>query len=142
MNKLTTLLIILMCGMSACIGEKHDSVERVIARRHSGYAYDPSKTVSSDQLKTIIKAGQMAPSSYNDQPARFIICDRTTNPEAYKKALGGLVEFNQKWAQAAPVLVVVVASTNSRENSFNKWAQYDTGAAAFSMALQADALGL
>lgn len=142
MKKISFALVLLACGMSSCIGEKVESVAQVLARRKSGYAFDSNKMVSHDQLEKIMEAGQSAPSSYNDQPWAFIVCDKATNPEAYEKALKSLVEFNQKWAQAAPVLIIVTAVTNSRENKFNKWAQYDTGAAAGFMALQAAALGL
>lgn len=121
---------------------RDDSVADVFAKRYSGYAFDATKIVTQDQLKLIMQAAQSVPSSYNDQPWNFIICDKTTNPDAYDEALSGLVEFNQKWAVNAPVLVICIASINSRNQDFNHWAQYDTGAAAFGMMIQATALGL
>jgi nitroreductase len=142
MKKEIILLGVMAGAMSACMGEKNDSVETALAERHSGYSYDAQKVITSEQLQKIIQAGRNAPSSYNDQPWAFVICDRVTNPLAYEKVLKSLVEFNQKWAQAAPVLVVIAAQTNSRENKFNRHAQYDTGAAAGYMALQAASLGL
>ena len=147
---ITTLMIIAACSITAvAINEKMhertefaDPVAAVLGQRHSGYAFDPSKPVTQEQIKTIIKAGQSAPSSYNDQPWCFVVCDRTTDPEAYEKVLSTLVEFNQGWAKNAPVLVLVIASENSHQAEYNRWAQYDTGAAAFSMMLQATSLGL
>ncbi len=119
-----------------------DLVADLLQKRHSGYEYDSARSVTSDQIQAIIRAGQLAPSSYNDQPWCFIVCDRTTNPAAYNKALATLVASNQEWAKDAPLLIVSVASTNSRKGAFNRWAQYDAGAAAFSMMLQATSLGL
>jgi nitroreductase len=116
---------------------------QLLHKRYSGYKFDPTRPLSHDQLKEIVEAGQLAPSSYNQQPWVFIVCDRTTNPEAYNKALSCLVEFNQNWAKNAPVLVIGIAATKSSHNAeVNAWAQYDTGAAAFAMMLQATSMGM
>jgi len=143
------VLIMALVGlglMSACSIQKTNEhitqVLDILQKRKSGYAYDGTRSVSQGHLQSLMRAAQLTPSSYNDQPWYFIIGDRTTNPEGYNKIFGTLVEFNQKWAKDAPVLVVVIASTNSHKGEFNQWAQYDTGAAAMSMTLQAGALGL
>lgn len=127
---------------SAKIDEAH-YLTNVLQKRYSGRLYDNKKMVSMDDLKAIMQAGTLAPSSYNEQPWRFIVCDKQTNPEAYAKALSTLVEFNQGWAQHAPVLIVVIADSRSNhgENG-NAHAQYDTGAAAVCMMLKATSLGL
>jgi nitroreductase len=118
-------------------------ITEILSKRYSGYAYDSKRLVSADQLRAILEAGRLAPSSYNEQPWRFIICNRATNPAAYDKALSTLVEFNQNWAKNAPVLIISLADTqSSRTGMLNRWAQYDTGAAAFSMMLEATSLGL
>jgi nitroreductase len=137
-----TLACLLVCSTTICATEKIDPVTNAIKHRHSGYHYDATRAVSTEQLASVLEAGQQAPSSYNDQPWKFIVADKNSNKAAYAKALAGLVEFNQKWAQAAPVLIIIVADLNSREGKFNKYAQYDTGAAAGYMALQAASLGL
>ncbi len=112
-------------------------------KRHSGYAYDSTRSVTLDQLRQLAAAARLSPSSYNEQPWRFIICDRDKTPQAYQKAFNCLVKPNQEWAKNVPVLVVVVADMMSSENhSANRWAQYDTGAAAMSLLYQATALGL
>jgi nitroreductase len=57
--------------------------------------------------------------------------------------LACLVDFNQSWAKAAPVLAISVARTKFRENgSPNRHAQHDVGAASTTLALEAVALGL
>lgn len=140
------MAIVGLSVMSACKTQKTDeeraSVLELLERRTSGYAYDASRSVSQEQIARLMRAAQLTPSSYNDQPWFFIIGDRATNPEAYAKIFNSLVEPNKKWAQDAPVLVAVIASTNSRDGQFNRWAQYDTGAAAMSMTLEAAELGL
>jgi nitroreductase len=114
----------------------------ILAQRHSGHAYDASRCVSCAQIASIVQAARLTPSSFNDQPWYCIVCDRTTNKPAYDKALSTLMQFNQGWAQSASALIIVVASINSRKNGYNRWAQFDTGAAALSMSLQATSLGL
>jgi nitroreductase len=120
-----------------------DCMSQLLSRRYSGYSYDNSRLITHEQLQAIVEAGRLAPSSYNEQPWNFIICDRNTNPKAYEKALSALVEFNQGWAKKAPVLIIsVAASKSSHKDELNRWSQYDTGAAAFGMMLQAASLGL
>jgi nitroreductase len=114
----------------------------LLEKRFSGYAYDANKSVTDEQLKIIMQAGQLAPSSYNEQPWRFIICKKDTHADAYNKVLQALVPANQKWAQNAPVLIVIIADTKSAHMPVNVLAAYDTGAAAFAMALAATELGL
>lgn len=145
--KKITLFAVFVLGfvtsfITLCKVYKTDSFSDTLNKRTSGYCFDKNKKVSEEQLKSLVKAAQLTPSSYNDQPWYFIICDKNTNSAAYDKAFNSLVEFNQKWAKDAPVLIVVLSSTNSREKEFNRWAQYDTGAAAFSIMLQATQLGL
>lgn len=151
MNKsLATLLVLTLCGSLNAMpteGKKchrnSDPLSRIMWKRHSGRSYDASRPVAEDQLRKIVKSARLSPSSFNDQPWAFIICDKTTNPDAYDKAFSTLVEFNQGWAKDASVLIVSVASVNSaKDNSFNRWAEYDTGAATYGMMLQATSLGL
>lgn len=138
--------ILLACFVgviTAASAPTNDTLTPLLNKRYSGYEYDASRPVSKEIVKSILEAGRLAPSSYNEQPWVFIICDRAKDPEAYQKALNGLVEFNQGWAKKAPILVLCIASTKSAHNNkVNRWAQYDTGAAAFSMMLEATSLGL
>lgn len=125
------------------LDQKMDPVLEALVSRSSGYDFDSSKPVSHDQLQAILEAGRMAPSSYNEQPWYFIVCDRSTNLEAYEKVLSTLVEFNQNWAKHAPVLIISIADTKSKHSGkINRWSQYDTGAAAFSIMIEATALGM
>lgn len=141
MNKKIFLsLVLVACALKG--QTMNDAMHMVMANRHSGYQFDAMRTVSKEMLEMIMQAGRMAPSSYNDQPWLFLVCDRATHPESYEKVMSSLVEFNQGWAKNAPVLMVAVAHTNSHNNEHNRWAQYDTGAASMCMMLQATSLGL
>ncbi len=115
----------------------------LLLKRHSGYSYDSKRNVPWNYLNRLAMAARRAPSSYNEQPWRYIFCDRVRTPEAYQKLLKSLVPSNQKWAQNAPVLVAVTTKTDfTRNGSPNSVAQYDAGAASMAMVLEATALGL
>jgi nitroreductase len=97
--------------------------------------------VSPADLKTVFEAARWAASSYNEQPWRYIVGRR--NSDTFKKIIGTLIEFNQAWAKSAAVLILGVARTNfSHNNTPNRVALYDLGAASSYLTLQASALGL
>jgi len=119
------------------------AIHDIIAQRWSPRAYDASKPVSETQLISLLEAARWAPSCFGDQPWRFVVCDKSTNPQAWQKAYECLVPGNQVWAQHAPVFILVCASHLFTHNQKpNRWAPYDTGAAAENLCLQAAALGL
>jgi nitroreductase len=118
-------------------------IHDVLANRWSPRAYDASKPVSQTQIISLLEAARWAPSCFGDQPWRFVVCDKTTNPEAWQAAFDCLVPGNQTWAQHAPVLLLICANTLFGHNQKpNRWAPYDTGAATENLCLQATALGL
>jgi nitroreductase len=99
------------------------------------------RDVNPDLLKKAFEAARWAASSFNEQPWRFLVGVRGTGTHA--KILGSLGEFNQKWAQSAPVLILGVTKTKfSQSGKDNRVALYDLGAAASYLTLQAAALGL
>lgn len=58
-------------------------------------------------------------------------------------AFSCLSEGNQRWAKDAPVLILVIAdSILSHTGKTNRWGQYDSGAAAMNICIQATDLGL
>lgn len=151
MNKITLLLATVIASLATVIGcatkkvvdGKQDLIAQLLQNRFSGRSYDVTRAVSQAQLDMLVHAAQSTPSCYNMQPWNFIICNRATHAHGYKKIFDSLVEFNQGWAKDAPVLIVVVASKISPYNKQrNAHAEYDTGAAAFAMAMQATSLGL
>lgn len=118
-------------------------INEVIASRWSGRAYDASKAVSNEQLVSLCEAARWAPSCFGDEPWRFIVWNKNTDEKSWQKAFECLVPGNQEWVINAPVLLLVCADTLFRHNQKpNRWAQYDTGAAAENLCLQAQDLGL
>jgi nitroreductase len=116
-------------------------IDPLLAGRWSPRAFSRA-ALDAAHLDAVLEAARWAPSSSNLQPWRFIVCDRNTHANAYDRAFAGLVPFNQGWVEGAPVLVLVCAQTVNAKGEPNASAAYDTGAAAFSLTLQAHALGL
>ncbi|WP_152404477.1 nitroreductase family protein [Paenibacillus cellulositrophicus] len=113
-------------------------VSPLFLNRWSTRAFSTRK-VSDQDLYTILEAAHWAPSSYNDQPWRFIVAK---TEEQLSKFHSFLNEFNLTWASSAPVLIVV-ASDKLRENGDPNGAHaFDAGAAWASLAIQATILGL
>ncbi|MBJ9987710.1 nitroreductase family protein [Paenibacillus sp. S28] len=113
-------------------------VSPLFLNRWSTRAFSTRK-VSDQDLYTILEAAHWAPSSYNDQPWRFIVAK---TGEQLSKFHSFLNEFNLTWASSAPVLIVV-ASDKLRENGDPNGAHaFDAGAAWASLAIQATILGL
>jgi nitroreductase len=90
-------------------------------------------------LRRLFEAARWAPSSFNEQPWRFVV---VTDPARRDAVAEALVEGNS-WARRAPVLVVVVVARKfSKNKRINKQAPYDTGGAVSQLVTQATALGL
>ena len=116
-------------------------IHELIRERWSPRAF-LEKPVEPAKLLSLLEAARWAPSSYNEQPWSFILA-RKEEPDAFAKLLGCLVEANQGWAKAAPVLMISVATkTFSHNGKPNRCAVHDVGLASENMTLQAVALGL
>lgn len=111
-----------------------------VRERWSPRAYS-DREVSGTDLELLMDAARWAASSYNEQPWRFVIL-RKGGP-GYDKLFQTLVEFNQLWAGAAPVLMLTVTKkTFSHNGEVNRHAQHDAGQALAHILLQAAALGM
>jgi nitroreductase len=118
-------------------------VSDLLARRWSPRAFDGSQRLERNQVLALLEAARWAPSCFNDQPWRYVVCDRFEKPEAWQKILGCLTEKNQLWAKQVPLLLVATAMPAFGHNDKpNRWSQYDTGAASENICLQAAAMGL
>jgi nitroreductase len=118
-------------------------VHELIQARWSPRAFDPDKQVSHDALLALLEAARWAPSCFNDQPWRFVVCNKSADETDWQNAFATLAEKNKRWAKNAPVLILAVAMGHFNHNGQpNRWAMYDTGAASLSLCLQATALGL
>jgi nitroreductase len=117
-----------------------EGVLPLIHQRWSPRAF-ADKPVTSAQLITIFEAARWAPSSGNGQPWRFLVGQ--LGDSTHSKILSALVDFNQLWAANAPVLILGTSlSINPKNRNPNAYALFDLGAATFSIALQAEHMGL
>lgn len=113
------------------------NIHPLIAQRWSPRAFS-DKPVAKENILKLFDAARWASSSFNEQPWRFLIGIK--GDESYGKLLETLAEFNQQWAQNAPVLIIAcgkkIFSKNGKEN---RHYAYDTGQAMANLALQATA---
>jgi len=117
-----------------------DGVLSVFHTRWSPRSFT-DREVSPADLAKVFEAARWAASSFNEQPWRFLV--GTRGSEAYKKIFDSLMPFNQMWAKSAPVLILGTAKTKfSHNDSPNRVAMYDLGAAASYLTLEASALGI
>jgi nitroreductase len=127
--------------MTANTAPTEVAIHELLASRWSPRAIS-GKVVSRALLHQVLEAARWAPSSYNMQPWRFMMFDRSHDEAAFKRAFATLVPFNQGWNANVPVLICVTAKTLTAKGDVNRTAPYDSGAAAMSLVLQAHALGL
>jgi nitroreductase len=126
--------------MTEKIAPTEVAIHELLASRWSPRAITGS--VTREQLHQILEAARWAPSSYNMQPWRFMVFDRSRDEAAFQRAFATLVPFNQGWNANVPVLICVTAKTLTAKGDVNRTAPYDAGAAAMSLVLQTHALGL
>ena len=97
--------------------------------------------ISNDELMKLFEAARWAPSSYNNQPWRFVYALRET-PQ-WQPLFDLLVDFNKQWCKNASALVVIASKDIFEYNNKpSRTAQFDTGAAWMSLALQGFMKGL
>src|SRR5689334_19809323 len=113
-------------------------VHELIAARWSPYAF-ADRAVASDDLLALFEAARWAPSSYNEQPWSYLVATRD-EPEEFARLLSCLVEGNQAWARAAPVLALGCTSLQfTRNGQPNAAAVHDLGLASAMLVLEATA---
>ncbi len=118
-------------------------INQLLASRWSGRAYDPDKYLSGEDRIILAEAARWSPSCFGDEPWRFIFCDKSCNEKAWHKAFDCLSEGNQSWANNAPLLIIISSDTIFAHNDKpNRWGNYDTGAAAMSICIQATEMGM
>jgi nitroreductase len=112
-----------------------------VSERWSPYAF-AEKSVSPGDLQSLFEAARWAPSSYNEQPWRYIVATKENSAE-FERLLSCLVEGNQAWAKAAPVLAIGCTSLNfSKNGKPNAAAEHDLGLASATLTFEATTRGL
>lgn len=115
------------------------NIHPIIKKRWSPRAFSEKK-VDKAMLQRIFEAARWAPSSFNEQPWRFIV--GVKGDDTWLKLYECMVEFNQKWAGKAPVLILSVGNTRSSKGDENQVYQYDVGQSMAYITFQAEAEGL
>jgi nitroreductase len=131
--------------------EKENAIQTQI--RQSTYEINPlilnrwsprsmtGEELDEDIMMSLFEAARWAPSSYNNQPWRFIYAKRNTR--YWNKLFNLLAEPNKAWTKNAALLVVVVSRKNFEHNEkYSITHQYDAGAAWENLALEASSRGL
>jgi nitroreductase len=116
-------------------------IHELLARRWSPYAF-ADRPVSDEDLRSVFEAARWAASSYNEQPWTYLVATKR-DPAEFERLLSCLVEGNQAWAKAAPVLGIgctsLLFALNGKPNAA---AIHDLGLASASLTLEATARGL
>ena len=123
-------------------GHRHPdhAVETLIVHRWSPRAMS-GEQLSETELMRLFEAARWAPSSFNEQPWRFVYAER--EGEYWQRFFDLLSENNRRWAGAAAILVVVLSRTSfERNGNPSRTHSYDTGAAWQNLALQGCRMGL
>jgi nitroreductase len=116
-------------------------VFEAIKNRRSIRAFT-NEPVSDVEVKKLVDAARCAPSAGNVQPWEFVMVRDQEVKRGLCKAAG-----NQKFIEAAPVVIVVCANTSRSERGYgsrgvNLYCLQDTAAATQNMLLVAHSLGL
>jgi nitroreductase len=116
-------------------------VHELLAQRWSPYAFQDRPVPEAD-LRSLFEAARWAASSYNEQPWTYMVATKET-PDQFRQLLSCLVEANQVWAKAAPVLALGIVSLRfARNGQVNRAAVHDLGLAAGNLLVEATVRGL
>lgn len=114
-------------------------IDRLILHRWSSRAFS-GEPVSDEQLMQLFEAARWAPSSYNNQPWRFIYAKRGT--PAWDTFFNLMVDFNKSWTHNAAALILVLSAEKTEKGQPITTHTFDTGAAWQNLGLQATSMGL
>lgn len=111
----------------------------IIANRWSPIIFDPTP-LKPEQIASLFEAARWAPSSFNEQPWRYVYAGK--NDEG-RENLESLLAEGNAWAKNAGLLILSFAKkTFARNDKPNRHYLHDTGAASFAITLQATSMGL
>lgn len=117
-------------------------VDPLFLERWSPRAFD-GQTMPRQDLLTILDAAHWAPSASNSQPWRFVYALRDS--EEWPHFVELLMDGNQRWAKNASALIFIISKMYSVSKDGEKKPSgshsFDTGAAWFSLAMQAHLMG-
>lgn len=128
--------------MTTTFSNRHSThpILPLLLTRVSSRAFSEER-LTEEELMELFEAARWAPSSYNNQPWRFIYARR--GQKEWDTFFNVLVDFNKSWCKNADTLILVVSRNNFEHN--NKpapTARFDTGSAWMSLALEAHSKNL
>lgn len=92
--------------------------------------------LSEEEVMSLFEAARWAPSSYNNQPWRFVYTRR--GDKEWDLFFNALMDSNKTWCSHADTLVVVISKNHFEHNNKPcRTSHLDTGAAWMSLALEA-----
>lgn len=117
-------------------------IHELLRQRWSPRAFD-DRSVERTVLLSLLEAARWAPSSFNEQPWRFVLASREEQPDAYERLLACLVESNRAWAHLAPIVGFSIAKLSfDRTGRPNRHAYHDVGLGMGNLLVEATARGL
>lgn len=84
------------------------TITQALSWRYAVKTFDPTKTITEEQLTTILEAGRLSPSSYGVEPWKFL---HITNTELRKKLREA--GYGQSKITDAPHLIVIASRTDA-----------------------------
>lgn len=107
----------------------------LILSRVSWRAFSEER-LTEEELMSLFEAARWAPSSYNNQPWRFVYARR--GEKEWDTLFNVLVDFNKSWCKHADTLIVAISRNHFEHNDKpSRTASFDTGSAWMSLALEA-----
>ena len=123
--------------MDAKLAATDHPVHELVRARWSPYGFC-AQPVAHEVLRSLFEAALWAPSSFNEQPWRYILATQDAPGDFQREGydISG-------WSKAAPVLALGVATlTFTRNGKPNKVAHHDLGLAAGNLLVEATARNL
>lgn len=95
-----------------------------------------NERLSEEELMSLFEAARWAPSSYNNQPWRYVYARR--GDAAWETFFNVLIDWNKKWCANADTLILICSRKNFEHNNKpSVTARFDTGASWMGLALEA-----
>jgi nitroreductase len=118
---------------------EHSDIHPLLRKRWSPKRFHSNPIPDAD-LKLMFEAARWSPSSFNEQPWRFILTRKGT--EAFDRLSNCLSTGNQQWAPHAPVMILALSKpTFNHKGRDNRHSRYDLGQAIAHLTFQATELG-
>jgi nitroreductase len=117
-----------------------NKISGLITERWSARSFK-NEALTELEINTLLEAASWAASSMNEQPWHYLVAENGS--EAFDNMIDCLMGGNQPWAKNAPLMLVSLTKKNfDRNNTENRHAMHDAGAANTTLLLQAAELDI